>query len=61
MANPEREIKEMDALIEGLKEVSDALDGVIDSDMVRKLIAVGEEWDGYTKKCIEELAAEADA
>ncbi len=60
MANPEREIKDMDELIDNLEDVSQALDGVVDSNMVKALDKVIDEWRGHTKGCIEELAEAAD-
>lgn len=60
MSNPEREIKDMDELIEKLSGVASDLEGVVMSDHTDAMNNVVNEWIDYTKKCIEELAESND-
>ena len=60
MANPEREIKDMDDLMDKLSNVSSDLDGVVLSDYICIINSVIVEWRDSTKGCIEELTEQVE-
>lgn len=59
-ANPEREIDDMDKKIEDLQDAISDLEGAVKAEIIGKLQSVVDEWDGCTRDCIKELAAEAE-
>ena len=54
MANPEREIKDMQTCIIKLEDARDELDGAIASNHLDAINCVIDEWH-HTKECIQEM------
>ena len=58
-ANPEREIRDMDLLMDALQDTVTALEGVIQSEYTQSIADVLCEWLS-TKECIEDMTTELE-
>lgn len=50
----------MDKKIEDLQDAISDLEGAVKAEIIGKLQSVVDEWNGCTRDCIKELAAEAE-